>query len=70
MENLNSADFDLTEEEIDSISALDKGLRFNDPARVSFFFFSSSFWEKLIMKLIIFFVVPRRSLHLCLNAQV
>lgn len=37
MENLNSGDFDLTEEEIKAISALDKGQRFNDPASVSFF---------------------------------
>lgn len=31
-QNLDSVDFDLTEEEIKSISALDRGLRFNDPA--------------------------------------
>ncbi|KIW04691.1 uncharacterized protein PV09_04425 [Verruconis gallopava] len=30
-QNLEVTDFDLTKEEIDSISALDKGLRFNDP---------------------------------------
>jgi D-xylose reductase len=33
VENLNSGEFDLTEEEIKAISALDRGLRFNDPAR-------------------------------------
>lgn len=31
-QNLDSVDFDLTKEEIEAISALDKGLRFNDPA--------------------------------------
>lgn len=31
-QNLDSVDFDLTDEEIEEISALDKGLRFNDPA--------------------------------------
>jgi len=31
VENINSEDFDLTEEEINAISALDKGLRFNNP---------------------------------------
>lgn len=31
-QNLDSVDFDLTAEEIQTISALDKGLRFNDPA--------------------------------------
>jgi len=31
-ENLNHTDFDLTEEEIKAISALDRGVRFNDPA--------------------------------------
>lgn len=31
-QNLNSADFDLTEEELKSITSLDKKLRFNDPA--------------------------------------
>lgn len=31
-QNLDSVDFDLTAEEIASISSLDKGLRFNDPA--------------------------------------
>lgn len=31
-QNLDSVDFDLTAEEVDEISALDKGLRFNDPA--------------------------------------
>ncbi|KAF3767712.1 Aldo/keto reductase [Cryphonectria parasitica EP155] len=31
-QNLDSTDFDLTAEELASISALDKGLRFNDPA--------------------------------------
>jgi len=30
-QNLDVLDFDLTEEEIDAIAALDKGLRFNDP---------------------------------------
>lgn len=31
-QNLDSVDFNLTTEEIEAISALDKGLRFNDPA--------------------------------------
>lgn len=31
-QNLDSVGFDLTAEEVDEISALDKGLRFNDPA--------------------------------------
>lgn len=31
-QNLDSTNFDLTAEELESISALDKGLRFNDPA--------------------------------------
>lgn len=31
-QNLNSADFDLTEADLDAISALDCGIRFNDPA--------------------------------------
>lgn len=30
-QNLEVTDFDLTEEEIEAISGLDKGLRFNDP---------------------------------------
>jgi D-xylose reductase len=30
-QNLDVLNFDLTQQEIDSISALDKGLRFNDP---------------------------------------
>lgn len=30
-QNLEATDFDLTEDEINAISALDKGLRFNDP---------------------------------------
>ena len=51
MENLNSGEFDLTEEEINAISALDRGLRFNDPPDVSFFFFF--FPVKLIV--VIFF---------------
>jgi len=32
VENLNSGDFDLTEEEIKAISAFNNGVRFNDPA--------------------------------------
>ena len=39
LENLKSGDFDLTEEEIEAISALDRGLRLNDPGLVSFPFF-------------------------------
>lgn len=31
-QNLDSLDFDLTDEELTSIGALDRGLRFNDPA--------------------------------------
>lgn len=31
-QNLDSTDFDLAADEIESISSLDKGLRFNDPA--------------------------------------
>lgn len=34
-ENLQSANFDLTEEDMNTISGLDVGLRFNDPADVS-----------------------------------
>lgn len=30
-QNLDVLNFDLTQQEIESISALDKGLRFNDP---------------------------------------
>lgn len=30
-QNLDVTSFDLSQEEIDSIAALDKGLRFNDP---------------------------------------
>lgn len=30
-ENLDVLEFDLTDEEIEAISALDRGLRFNDP---------------------------------------
>jgi len=33
-QNLQSADFDLSDEEIRSISALDQGIRFNDPADI------------------------------------
>lgn len=32
VQNLNVNTFDLTEKEIDAISALDRGLRFNDPS--------------------------------------
>jgi hypothetical protein len=38
LENVNCGGFDLTEEEINAISALDKGLRFNNPADVSLYF--------------------------------
>jgi D-xylose reductase len=34
LENLNTGEFSLTEEEIKAISALDKGLRFNNPPDV------------------------------------
>ena len=47
MENLTCGDFDLTEEEIKAISALDSGLRFNDPALVSFLFSSPPFFFHL-----------------------
>lgn len=33
--NLNHTDFDLSEEDIAAISALDKGLRFNNPSNMS-----------------------------------
>jgi hypothetical protein len=50
VENLTSGEFDLTEEEINAITALNRGLRFNDPALVSFPFFSFfCFLVKLIV---------------------
>jgi diketogulonate reductase-like aldo/keto reductase len=33
--NLKTTDFDIPEEDIKAISALDKGLRFNDPSSMS-----------------------------------
>ena len=69
MENLNCGDFDLTEEEIKAISALDRGLRFNDPALVIIFSF---LWENADHEMTgdFLYIVPRRHLHLCLNVQV
>ena len=68
IENLNCGEFDLTEEEINAISALDKGLRFNNPADVRFFKIPSLFFGELIV--VFYFLVPRRPFHLCLNLQV
>ena len=47
LENLHSEEFNLTEEDIKAISALDRGLRFNNPPDVSVFFGLSLSLEKL-----------------------
>ena len=46
MENINSEDFNLTEEEINTISALDKGSRFNNPPDVCAQVLILIFWKE------------------------
>ena len=63
-QNLDVTSFDLTKEEIESISALDRGLRFNNPTDVSLppFFFQFSLGDGNADGFI--FIVPRNAPHL------
>lgn len=66
-ENLNTEDFNLTEQDIKAISALDRGLRFNNPPDVCvYFIFNTSFGELTIVSILVY----RHALHLCLNVKV
>ena len=56
----------MTEEEINAISALDRGLRFNNPGDVRVFFWKT---DHEMIVVIFCFIVPRRPLHLCLNGK-
>jgi hypothetical protein len=66
MENLNSDEFNLMEEEINAISALDKGLRFNNPPDVCPFLSLLDFWKRKTDHLM---TVPQHAFHLRLKCE-
>lgn len=64
-QNLDVISFDLTKEEIEEISGLDKNLRFNAPTNVSHP--SSSFFLSKTWRLLTCFVVRHPGIQLCLD---
>jgi D-xylose reductase len=62
-QNLEVTQFDLEQSELDSISALDRGLRFNNPTDVSL---ASARWEILLLTKS---TVSRNFAHLCLEVE-
>lgn len=62
-ENLDALNFDLTQQEIDTISGLDENIRFNEPVDVS------SRYREIIM-ISQLFSVPWHSSHLCVSELV
>jgi diketogulonate reductase-like aldo/keto reductase len=63
LQNLDVTSFDLEEKEIESISALDRGLRFNNPFDVSFLSMHLVYSPTVLTPK----TVPRHPPHLCLN---
>jgi D-xylose reductase len=62
-QNLDATSFDLENEELESISALDRNLRFNNPSDVSL----PPFFLRLTANM--FDTVPRYTPHLCLEHE-